>query len=304
MHSATTATGRPLPPPGKSLPKNRPAPLSCRSTRQLADPKPHVTSELQCYIPAPAATRLLRARFAKGHSFTQSAFREGSRITRHSRSNRHTPRLENAISRRKQTLGTPSNRHFLQGSASHNLRIANVDRPPQAASKNVSNRQWQILEINVNLSKQTIAPRSNRHKNAVIKREKFPITTARRWLLPLFLIPNRCITTFGGCTIMLARIKVRKILLVSLVSILLCGMVASELPELLTLTNDTSNDFTVRNTSTAGLRALPDSHRPVRIVAVNSSVPAAILLHSRRSAIETAAPVPSELFILHSVLRT
>ena len=180
MHSATTATGRPLPPPGKSLPKNRPAPLSCRAARQLAAPKPHVTSELQCYIPTPASTRLPRARFANGHSFTQSAFCEGSRITPHSRSNRHTPRLENAISRRKQTLGRRSNRHFLRVSGSHQRRVAAADRPPQVPSNIVSNRQWQILEINVNLSKQTIAPRSNRHKNVFIKCQKSNATTARR----------------------------------------------------------------------------------------------------------------------------
>jgi hypothetical protein len=50
MHSATTATGRPFLLPGKSLPKNRPAPLSCRASHQLATPKPHVTFQLQCYI--------------------------------------------------------------------------------------------------------------------------------------------------------------------------------------------------------------------------------------------------------------
>ena len=172
MRSATTATARPLPPSGKTLPKNRTAPLSCRATHQLAAPKPHVTSQLQCYIPATAVTRLPSARFAKGYSFTQSAFCEGSRITRHCPSNRHTPRLENAISHRKQTLGTRSNRHFLQVSASHQRRIVDANRPPQFPSNIVSNRQWQILEINVNLSKQTIAPRSNRHKNAVIKRPK------------------------------------------------------------------------------------------------------------------------------------
>ena len=341
MHSATTATGRPLPPPGKTLPKNRPAPLTSRAPRHAAAAKPDATSELQCYIPVlsdndrrsprkinrqprrlescvshtkqTSAPQINRQQMRTLHPaffaglVTPPITNDYSPITTHSLSNRHTSRLENAISHRKQTLGTRPNRHFLQVSAIHNHQAAATNRPLKAASKIVSNRQWQILEINVNLSKQTIAPRSNRHKNAVIKCEKSHITTARRrlrWLLPLFLIPNWYITTFGGCTIMLARTNVRKILLVSLVSILLCGMVASELPELLTLTNDTSNDFTVRNTSTAGLRALPDSHRPVRIVAVNSSVPAAILLHSRRSAIETAAPVPSELFILHSVLRT
>jgi hypothetical protein len=51
MHSATTATGRSLPPPGKTLPENRPAPLTSPVTHHLAAPKPYVTSDLQCYIP-------------------------------------------------------------------------------------------------------------------------------------------------------------------------------------------------------------------------------------------------------------
>ncbi len=197
MRSATTATGRPLPSPGKTLPKNRPAPLSCRATHQPAAPKPHVTSQLQCYIPAPASTRhssrvashdeinrqqngSSRSRIttprhlaplvtvgrrhllATSHSSLATAFFPTRRI-----SNRHTSRLESAISHRKQTRGTRSNRHFVQGSASHQRRTANASRPPPVATNIVSNRQWQILEITVNLSKQTIAPRSNRYKNAL-----------------------------------------------------------------------------------------------------------------------------------------
>ena len=196
MHSATTATGRPLPSSGKTLPKNRPAPLTSRAPRHPAAPKPHVTSQLQCYIPAltdnhrrsplkinrqqmrtlhPAffagrATAKITPPSISNHHDQHAApllTNHYSPITTHSRSNRHTPRLENAISHRKQTLGTLSNRHFLQVSASHNHRIANANRPLQVASNIVSNRQWQILEISVNLSKQTIAPRSNRHKNAL-----------------------------------------------------------------------------------------------------------------------------------------
>jgi len=102
---------------------------------------------------------------------------------------------------------------------------------------------------------------------------------------------------------MLARAKIRKIIVASLVSLLLCSIVASEFPELLSLTDNTVNDFTVRKTSTEGLRALPDVRRPVRIADINSSVPAAILLHSRLIPFEKAAPVPSELLILHSILR-
>jgi hypothetical protein len=80
----------------------------------------------------------------------------------HAISNRHTPRLENAITPRKQTLAASSNRHFLHVSASHQLQIANAHRPTHKAS----NRQWQILENDVSLSKQTTALRSIRHKNA------------------------------------------------------------------------------------------------------------------------------------------
>jgi hypothetical protein len=214
MHSATTAIGRPLPPPGKSLPKSRPAPLSCRPAHQLAAAKLHVTyvtSHPQCYIEAPASTRLSsrvtshakinrkprrleftvsRTKQTPAPQFNRQQIatskithhvipnrqnrnavpaptRHSSLATRHCRSNRHTPRLENTISPRKQTLGTRSNRHFLHVSESHNHRIADAARPPQVASEIVSNRQWQILEITVNLSKQTIAPRSNRHKNAI-----------------------------------------------------------------------------------------------------------------------------------------
>ena len=68
-------------------------------------------------------------------------------------SNHHTPRLENAISHRKQTLGTLSDRHFLQGSERHERRIADADRPRQVATHIVSNRRSQILEITKNPTK-------------------------------------------------------------------------------------------------------------------------------------------------------
>jgi hypothetical protein len=183
MHSATTATGRPL--PGKSLPKNRPAPLTSSAPRHPVAPKPRVTSRLQCYIPAlidndrQIHAKINRQQFAtskitrpsisnrRNQHVTPAFAGRSSLITRHCRSNRHTPRLENAISHRKQTLDTLSNRHFSHVSASHQPRITDANRPPQVASNIVSNRQWQLLENAVNLSRQTIAPRSDRHKNAL-----------------------------------------------------------------------------------------------------------------------------------------
>jgi hypothetical protein len=124
------------------------------------------------------------------------------------------------------------------------------------------------------------------------------------YLFPLFMIRNRRISWFSSDKMMLARTTIRKLLVWSLFSLLLCGVVASEFPELLTLTDNASNDFTVRKTSTEGLLALPGARGPVRIADINSSVPATTVLHSRLIPFEKAAPVPSELFILHSVLRT
>jgi hypothetical protein len=98
---------------------------------------------------------------------------------------------------------------------------------------------------------------------------------------------------------MLARTEIRKILVSSLVALLLCGIVASEFPELLSLTDNTANDFTLRKTNTEGLRALPDAVR----VAINFSVPAATLLHSRLVLFEKAAPPSDFSFFTPSPLQ-
>jgi hypothetical protein len=120
--------------------------------------------------------------------------------------------------------------------------------------------------------------------------------------IPLILILIRYIS-YNWCKVVLARIKIRKILVTSLVLLLLCGIVASEFPELLSLTDNTSNDFTLRKINTERLGALSDAGGPVRIADLNSSVLATTLVHSPLIPFETA-PVSSELFILHSVLRT
>ncbi len=154
----------------------RPAPLTPRTTHDPAAPKPHVTSELQCYIPALIDNRRRSPRkinrqprrlesaisptkqtptpqINRQHFSTSRVTNHYSPITTHSLSNRHTSRLENAISRRKQTLGTLPNRHFLQVSGSHQRPIADAHRPPQVASNIISNRQSQILEITKNPTK-------------------------------------------------------------------------------------------------------------------------------------------------------
>lgn len=96
---------------------------------------------------------------------------------------------------------------------------------------------------------------------------------------------------------MMARTKIRKILVTSLVALVLSGVVASEFPELLTLTDNTSNDFKASKINTEGLRAL-------RFSDTNSNGPTPTLLHSRLNVFEKVAPLPSELFTLHYVLQT
>jgi hypothetical protein len=77
-----------------------------------------------------------------------------------------------------------------------------------------------------------------------------------------------------------------------------------EFPEFLTLTDDTTNDFTIRKTITVDslVLSLSGSHR--QITDINFDSPAPELLSSLLSPVAIVALVPSKLFILHSDLRT
>ena len=125
---------------------------------------------------------------------------------------------------------------------------------------------------------------------------------AERLSIRLILFLIRYIS-YHWCKAVLARTKIRKILVTSLVLLLLCSIVASEFPELLSLTDNTSNDFTLRKINTERLGALPGAGGPVRVADLNSSALAITLVHPPLISFEKA-PVASELFILHSVLRT
>jgi hypothetical protein len=102
----------------------------------------------------------------------------------------------------------------------------------------------------------------------------------------------------------LTRTKIGKILVSVLVSFLLCGIVAAEFPELLSLTDNSANDFTLSKAKTVALRALPGASRYVRITDIDFNIPAPALLLSHLSSFEKAALPFSELSILHSILRT
>ena len=127
-----------------------------------------------------------------------------------------------------------------------------------------------------------------------------PVRDSYRFLLVL----TGCISLPIGCMMSSARIKIGKILLSALLFLLLFGIVGAEFPELLTLTDNTANDFTVCKAKTAVSHSLPDSRRRVRMTDVDSNVltPSSTLL--RLSRLEKTPLFPSELSILHSVLRT
>jgi hypothetical protein len=119
------------------------------------------------------------------------------------------------------------------------------------------------------------------------------------------IIPEGCITShIGDQKVARARTNIGKILGPALVFLLLCGIVGGEFPELLTLTDNTANDFTFGRTKTVVLRVSLDASRHARIADVVSNTPAPGSPFWHLLPSEKATMVPSELSILHSVLRT
>ena len=100
------------------------------------------------------------------------------------------------------------------------------------------------------------------------------------------------------------RTHIGKVIVPTVVALLLCVIVTMELPELLTLTNDTTNDFTILRTTTVDSFVLPLSGSHRQITGRNFDSPAPELLSTLLSPVEKPALLSSRLFILHSDLRT
>jgi hypothetical protein len=100
------------------------------------------------------------------------------------------------------------------------------------------------------------------------------------------------------------RTNVGKILVRALLLLLLCGIVAAELPELLRLIDNTANDFTVRRIDSLVSSTLVHASRHVRKADIDSYACAPELFFSRVSSFEIALLIPSNAFILHPILRT
>jgi hypothetical protein len=105
-----------------------------------------------------------------------------------------------------------------------------------------------------------------------------------------------------GCHRMSPRIIIATTFGIALVSLLCCAIVASELPELVSLTDNTANDFTMR--SADSLVSLLHSVIDVRKPAIEFDNSSRDWLFGRLGTPEKTEFAPSLLFILYSVLRT
>jgi hypothetical protein len=97
------------------------------------------------------------------------------------------------------------------------------------------------------------------------------------------------------------RISIGKILAPAVLCLLLCGIVAGEFPELLSLADNTANDFTVRSAHSVVPPVRLSASKNIRI-ANKDSAPATNLLFSPLSPFKKAQLI-LEVFVLHSVLR-
>ena len=91
-----------------------------------------------------------------------------------------------------------------------------------------------------------------------------------------------------------------RFLIVFVVCVLFCAVLSAELPELLSLTDNASHDFTIHKTSTRELAQ-----------ALHAAIDTHVLRHAEQLERTTYAPFPpntetpsSSLFPLHSILRS
>jgi len=99
-----------------------------------------------------------------------------------------------------------------------------------------------------------------------------------------------------------ARLKIVGVLVPALLLLLLCGIVAAEFPELLSLTDNTANDFC--KVKTLGSHDFPEASRAARTVDIDSSWAVSALLYSRLKPSEQGSLLAPKVIILHPVLRT
>jgi hypothetical protein len=100
------------------------------------------------------------------------------------------------------------------------------------------------------------------------------------------------------------RTRIGGIVAQVIVFLVLCGIVGGEFPELLSLADNTSNDFTVRKTNNV-VSSLPrNASRHVRVSNSKPNIASNDGTFSRPSPVETAELVASGVSSLYSILRT
>ena len=85
--------------------------------------------------------------------------------------------------------------------------------------------------------------------------------------------------------------------------LLVCGIVTIEIPELVSLTNSTANDFATRKINSSAL-PVKLTTAALRGAASHFKKPAPITFRLNPATIEIAQLISSDLLALHSVLRT
>jgi hypothetical protein len=89
----------------------------------------------------------------------------------------------------------------------------------------------------------------------------------------------------------------------AVVCLLLCGIAAAEMPELLSLNDNTSNDFTIRKANSLVFSVLQVAGT-LRLVASDFKNPARVAHELHSITFEKTELISSDLLIFHSVLRT
>ena len=99
------------------------------------------------------------------------------------------------------------------------------------------------------------------------------------------------------------RSSIVRTLGIALVSLLLCTIFTSELPELFSLTDNTANDFTMPS---ANSLALPVVHGAINVekTVIKFNISTQDSLFGRLGSVEKTELALSRLFILYSALRT
>jgi hypothetical protein len=100
------------------------------------------------------------------------------------------------------------------------------------------------------------------------------------------------------------RASIGRIVAQAIVFLLLCGIVGGEIPELLALTDNTANDFTVCKTKSVVSPLRRDTRRYIRLADAGPNIAAHGMLFPRLGPFEQVVLVSSQAFVLDTVLRT